>query len=57
MNWAIFFAMIAMGAGVLAFGGAAGAVAGVANIVFLGSMFFLGLRLLIARCVTDGWRD
>ena len=46
MNWAIFFAMIAMGAGVLAFGGAAGAVAGVANIVFLRSMFFLGLALI-----------
>lgn len=53
LRWALIFAVVALIAGGLGFGGVAGAAAGVAKILFflfvLGFVIFLGLGLMAGR--------
>jgi len=56
LKWALIFAIIALIAGGLGFGGVAGAAAGVAKILFglfvLGFVIFLALGLMAGRKIT-----
>jgi uncharacterized membrane protein YtjA (UPF0391 family) len=56
LRWALIFAVVALIAGGLGFGGVAGAAAGVAKILFflfvLGFVIFLGLGLMAGRKLT-----
>ncbi|MFV1493709.1 MULTISPECIES: DUF1328 domain-containing protein [Phaeobacter] len=46
MNWPLVFSLVAAASAVLAFGGVAAGAAFAANVVFLISMFLLGLSLI-----------
>ncbi|ATG34330.1 MULTISPECIES: DUF1328 domain-containing protein [Phaeobacter] len=46
INWPLIFSLIAAASAVLAFGGIATGLALAANVVFLISMFLLGLALI-----------
>jgi uncharacterized membrane protein YtjA (UPF0391 family) len=56
LKWAIVFAVVALIAGGLGFGGVAGAAAGVAKILFflfaLGFVIFLALGFMAGRKIT-----
>ncbi len=56
LKWALIFAIVALIAGGLGFGGVAGAAAGVAKILFglfvLGFVIFLALGLMAGRKIT-----
>ena len=56
LKWALIFAVVALIAGGLGFGGVAGAAAGAAKILFflfvLGFVIFLGLGLMAGRKIS-----
>jgi uncharacterized membrane protein YtjA (UPF0391 family) len=58
LKWALIFAVVALIAGGLGFGGIAGAAAGVAKLLFfvfvIGFLLFLALGVFAGRKITGG---
>jgi uncharacterized membrane protein YtjA (UPF0391 family) len=58
LKWALIFAVVALIAGALGFGGIAGAAAGIAKLLFflfvIGFVIFLVLGIMAGRKITGG---